>query len=111
MRIYTTRRESIMKVWRYYLKPDGDDREIEHIIETHAVSMQDLYPLFAITNIKKYAKSFESIWDMSKFIRKTSHMTKEEYSHYANRHRSKVIEMYEMMGDARRMRTRGQTLT
>lgn len=88
-----------MKCWRYYLKPDKKDIElIEKLTEDGHLSMRDKYPLFGFTCDKKIKNEFEKIFNIDRFIKKTSTLTKEEYSEYAGRHRGRVLEMYELVG-------------
>lgn len=81
-----------MKVWRFYKKPETDIDKIPD-----SVSIIDKYPLYAITCEKKLAKRFMKERNMDKFILRTDNdAEKEEYSYFANSHRSTVLELHKL---------------
>ena len=88
-----------MKVWRYYLKP-RESKELDLIRSMGNVSVSDLYPLFAMTADKKMKTKFEDVWDTSKFLCRKSHMSKEEYEIYRNRHKGAEIRTHTFIGCA-----------
>lgn len=90
-----------MKVWRFYKIPSEELIEESHISN---YSLRDTYPLYAITNKKKLAKRFMEERDMSKFIVNADHSFEEleQYSTYANRHRSCVLEEYNLSSTDRK---------
>lgn len=73
-----------MKIWRFYLKPDKDNKN-KH------------YDLYAITNKKEYAKHFMKTRDMKRFIVKCSKDDKETYRDFANENRAQVLDEHELV--------------
>lgn len=82
-----------MKTWRFYKIPQD---EILEECQMTKMSLHDTYRLYALTNKKDLAKKFMEQRDMSRFIVKSDHAFEEleDYSTYANRHRSTVLEEY-----------------
>lgn len=78
------------KVYRFYSKPD------ESLIhENDDLDMEDLYPLYAITDKKEYAKQFMEERDMDKFIMRKSKMENDEYVKYANMNNGCILNRYQ----------------
>lgn len=80
------------KVYRFYSKPN------ENLVEVNDdLDIEDLYPLYAITDKKEYAKRFMEERDMDKFIMRKSKMEKEEYVTYANMNNGCILNIYNYM--------------
>lgn len=77
-----------MKVYKFFKIPDeNDDRD---------ATLEQKYPLYAITNNKEMADRFKHDRNMKKFIyKKHKHVTKEEYAEMCNEDRGSVLELYE----------------
>ena len=84
-----------MKSWRFYKVPND---EVLKDCQMNKMSLRDTYRLYALTNKKELAKKFMEQRDMSRFIVKSDHAFDEleAYSTYANRHRSTVLEEYDL---------------
>lgn len=77
-----------MKVWKFFKKPDSN----ENISGNVPLSIK--YPVYALTNNKKYAKRFKKERNMNAFIVTTSDdVEPEEYAEYANNNRDAVLEI------------------
>lgn len=77
------------KVYRFYSKPHED-----LIAENDDLDIEDLYPLYAITDSKEYAKRFMEERNMDRFILRKSKMEKEEYVKYANSKNGCILDEY-----------------
>lgn len=69
------------KVYKYYYKADMDD--IMHFdVSDKKRTILDKYPLYAITNVKEYAKEFEFERNMDAFIKRVDKMDVDEYREF-----------------------------
>lgn len=75
-----------MRVWKFFKKPKSGEEV------PNSVTIEDQYPLYALTNDENLANEFRSIHNMSRFIEKVEKgVTKEEYARLGNTFRSSVI--------------------
>lgn len=75
-----------MKIYQFFRDGSNDQIADDQTIEK--------YPLYAVTNNKKYAKIFRESRKNAHFIEKTYSGTKEECLEYMNRHRGEVLDWY-----------------
>lgn len=74
------------------------DTEKEEISESLLLRIDDIYPLYAITNNKKYAKRFERERDMNQFLKViTDDVDKTEWEEYGNKNRNSVLEIAKLI--------------
>ena len=81
------------------------------MLDYESLSVEDKYPLFAITNDKKIKKEFESCYNMKQFKRMVTELTEDEYVDFAMRNRGKVLEMYEFTGVNNHWKKNQETFT
>lgn len=72
-------------MYRFYKKPSKDDAD------EYNFSVEDRYPLYALTTDKFMCKKFKKERDMNKFIYRKDSVSREEYAEYANKNRGKVL--------------------
>lgn len=83
----------IMKIYKFYKSPSKEVLQQEHVRE---LSIEDKYPLYAITNKKDAAKEFRSSRNMDKFIEiRTEIEDKSEWVEFANKHAGSILQYYE----------------
>lgn len=79
-----------MKIWRFYTV----DSEMRNL---NGLTIKDKYPLYAITNKKKYAKAFKKGRNMNRYICKCTNTTKEEGMEFLNKYRGCVLDYYHIV--------------
>lgn len=68
-------------LYRFYKKPDDNNEEEDNI---QGLTLEDRYPLYALTNEKSIAKKFMHERNMKKFILRKDKISSKEYKEYAN---------------------------
>lgn len=84
-----------MKVWMFYYKADPKDI-IRDYIENQELTIEEKYPLYAITNDKVLAHSFMDTRNMKSFIVKTAKVDFEDYKDYVRSAQDAVLEMFSL---------------
>ena len=74
-------------VYRFYSKPDK-----EILLNAEDLSLNDKYPLYAVTNNKEIAKDFQEKRNMNKFIMCKSEMDKQEMVQFINSNSGCLLE-------------------
>ena len=78
-----------MQCYRFYKIPDKKRKgELEQYNE---YNLEDVYPLYAITNDKSLAEKFMSQRNMDRFLLFKTKMKRKDYAIYANRRRNTVL--------------------
>lgn len=78
-----------MQCYRFYKIPDKKRKgELEQYNE---YNLEDVYPLYAITNDKALAEKFMSQRNMDRFLLFKTKMKRKDYAIYANRRRNTVL--------------------
>ena len=78
-----------MQCYRFYKIPDKKRKgELEQYDE---YNLEDVYPLYAITNDKSLAEKFMSQRNMDRFLLFKTKMKRKDYAIYANRRRNTVL--------------------
>lgn len=78
-----------MQCYRFYKIPDKKRKgELEQYNE---YNLEDVYPLYAITNDKTLAEKFMSQRNMDRFLLFKTKMKRKDYAIYANRRRNTVL--------------------
>ena len=92
MQTHTKKGEFIkMRCYVFYSIPEKKYQKIDRRY------LKDQYPIYAITNKKKLAKMFKKQRKKKKYLCDIQNMDKEEYSVFANRHRSCVLEKQSLL--------------
>lgn len=73
-----------MKLWRFFRVP-------ENIKDYENIRVQDKFPLYAVTNNKKYAELFQKGRKKKSYICQCTKVNKEDGIKYMNKNRSNVI--------------------
>ena len=78
-----------MKLWRFFRVP-------ENLWQYRNLRPQDKFPLYAITNKKKYAEAFQKGRSKKFYICQSSSVGKHEGMEYMNKNRSNVLSYHEL---------------
>ena len=93
------------KVWKFYYKGDISKSDILHPSNMTSGDWEELdkydnpkvkgkYPLYAFTNVKRYAKGFRHQRDMNKFIMIKSNISDVEYSYLMDNYQDLLLGDY-----------------
>lgn len=78
-----------MKVWVFYKKPSKDLKNIP----IESIGYNRKYPIYAITDNKKFAKIFRNSRNMDKFLEKQWDISKDEVDEWRITHRGSELSM------------------
>ena len=78
-----------MQCYRFYKIPNKKRKG--ELVQYNEYNLEDVYPLYAITNDKTLAEKFMSQRNMDRFLLFKTKMKRKDYAIYANRRRNTVL--------------------
>lgn len=79
--------EDLLKVYKFFKRPDDD-------VAREGLTKEELFPLYAFTSSKEYAKAFRKQRNMDLFIENVYELTQQEYVKFTNANRGNALEVY-----------------
>lgn len=84
-----------MQCYRFYKIPDKKKKDV--LEQYNEYNLEDVYPLYAITNDKTLVEKFMSQRNMDRFLLFKTKMKRKDYAIFANRRRNTVLKEASLM--------------